>query len=115
MKYVKRACWIAAWGFWVSAGFGLYHHLPRTVGPPVCTLSAPKSAVGFIGETNEVVVLNRSQSPDGKPIGIIEVKDAETGKTLRSTTGPEWPLRFFDLSKQTARGIWIATNPAGLK
>jgi len=54
MRWLKRACWIAAWGAWAWLGVGLYRELPRGLGPVVSTI--PK-------ERNEVIVSRFGERP----------------------------------------------------
>jgi len=74
MKWVKRACWAAAWGAWAWCGVGLHRELPRDWAPGLRRL--PQEFVGFVQDA-EIVVCRGAN--DGKEFQSF---DARTGARI---------------------------------
>lgn len=83
MKWVKRGCWVAAWGVWVWLGLGLYRELPRNFEKGVKLDAAFElPAYGFIGDSHEVVVSSSNRGPKwGRQ--VFQIFDADTGRLIR--------------------------------
>jgi hypothetical protein len=104
MKWLIRSLWLAAWGVWLWLGVGLHRELPRKFGPRIANLNLQPGfdqAVGFIGETNRIVV-TRSPPADG-PLGLVQARrSAKSVEVLDVATsireGGTSPPREFDAS-----------------
>jgi len=85
MRWLYRLLWIAAWTEWFYLGFGLFHGLPRSLGPVVgkLWLQPNEVVVGFLGDEHKVVLeqssLGSLRAAYGQPI-TYSVCDVDTGQ-----------------------------------
>jgi len=88
MKWVKRACWVIAWGAWAWLGVGLYRELPRELGAVVCELPLNEREwmLGFIGDSS---LFATGQNADDPNVGArIRIWNGETGVLMQEFIGP---------------------------
>jgi len=89
MKWIKRFCWLAAWGVWLWLGFGHYRELPRDVGAVVCKLPfepGVEHVIGFMkGDDLLLSESIRLAYGGNRDFNIWEIKNCRKHQTL---TGP---------------------------
>ena len=105
MKWVKRGCWVAAWGVWVWLGVGLWRELPRDLGSPTCRLPLDKSEI-IVGLLDDpVAAVSVAKSDDDRM--NVRLWNVTSAATTRSFAGPIW---FADwVADLVRRNGWL--NP----
>jgi len=110
MRWFKRGLWLLAWGVWAALSVGLYRELPRDLGPEICNVQSPTQTywvVGFVGASNDIAVIAKSEDPEATSINIV---GAETGRVIRSTLGPRMEKYCGYSSGLARRGCLCATT-----
>jgi hypothetical protein len=87
MRWVKRGCWIAAWGVWAWLGVGLAHHLPKRPGELVCRWDRGPAIDPFIFLHGQREFATLSAPAQMGP-SVIHVRDVATGSIAREFAGP---------------------------
>jgi len=82
MKWLKRCCWLAAWGVWLWLGFGLYRELPRHAGAKVCEAQFEEGErpLGFFDDDRLLATLEVLDDSKGFN---VRVRDALRGEVKR--------------------------------
>jgi len=88
MKWLNRSLWLLAWSAWALLGFGLAHHLPRSLGPIVSRLPIGKGyfILGFVGDTDLIAVQTPPQP--GVAVRNYSLFDARRGESVKQVHGP---------------------------
>src|SRR5688572_3421300 len=80
MKWFKRTFWLVAWSAWLWLGVGLYHELPRKLGPQLSQVAFDglKTPMGFVGEHDVIAVQTSSRNN----IRNLTLCDARNGQVI---------------------------------
>ena len=104
MRWVKRGCWVAAWGMWFWLGVGLHRELPRDLSPTTRLgfVWGSETLLGFLEGGDAIAVQGADES--------IRISDARSGEKIKELPGPDdhpgHSTKFY-----TRHGVAICRKP----
>src|SRR6188508_2797217 len=101
-RWLIRSCWLAAWGAWCWAGYGLWRELPRKSGHPFGKLDFQKHE-GVFGLNSEQSLVITAPLYSGEPPLAIRVWDLDKLRLARTIPIP----KGAGVSRRDAPAVWM--------